>query len=91
MQRNFNDSVNASTKNISLHELFEKVNFDRFIAIGTTFPYNTKITVCEKVVKQYLTAISFGYAKKRSEEHFASKQTQCKKSLRANLKQQHGE
>ena len=64
MQRNFNDSVNASTKNISLHELMDKVNFDRFIAIGTTFPYNTKIIVCEKVVKQYLTAISFGYAKK---------------------------
>ena len=87
-QRYFNENINENAKNISVQELFEKINIEHYIGFGNVST-STKILILEKFVKLYLTAISFGFAKKRSEEHLASKKYKSKKSFRADLKRQH--
>ena len=60
-------------KNISINNIMEKINFEQYIEEWNQST-NVKVVVLEKLAKIYLTAISFGYAKKATEEHHTLKQ-----------------
>jgi len=63
-QHCFNNIVGKNTKSICVDEIMETINFQRFVNFEISFSDNVKLQVAEKLTKLYLTAISFGYAKK---------------------------
>ena len=89
-QRCFNNHVTSTSRTISLPEIVDKVDLKGFVdLVGGSYAEHTKIHVAQKLTSSYLTAISFAYAKKRSQEHLESKKDSTKKSLRGSLKQPH--